>query len=65
VSLNELEAAVARLPASELETFARWFDEFIADEWDRRIEKDIREGRLEKAGRRADVDFEVGQCKPL
>ena len=65
MSLIELEAAVAKLPAPELDTFARWFEEFIADEWDRRIEEDIRAGRLEEAGRRADADFEAGQCKPL
>jgi uncharacterized membrane protein YccC len=65
VSLRELETAVASLPASELATFARWFEEYLADAWDRRIEEDIRAGRLGEAGRRADADFEAGRCKPL
>jgi hypothetical protein len=65
VSLQELEAAVARLPADDLSAFARWFDEYRADAWDRRIEADIRAGRLDEAGRRADADFEAGRCKPL
>ena len=65
VSLNELETAVSHLPGEELAVFARWFEEFIADAWDRRIEADIQVGRLDEAGRRADADFEAGRCKLL
>ncbi len=65
MSLHELETAVTQLPAEELTAFARWFEEYLADAWDRRIEADIREGRLDEAGRRADADFEAGRCKPL
>jgi hypothetical protein len=65
VSLHELEAAITQLPVDELTAFARWFDEYLADAWDRRIEADIRTGRLDDAGRRADAEFEAGRCKPL
>ena len=65
MSLDELETAVTNLPAEELAVFARWFEEYLADAWDRRIETDIRAGRLDEAGRQADADFEAGRCKPL
>jgi hypothetical protein len=65
MSLDQLETAVANLPAEELAAFARWFEEYLADAWDRRIEADIRTGRLDEAGRRADADFEAGRCNPL
>jgi hypothetical protein len=65
VSLHELETAVAQLPDEELTAFARWFEEYLADAWDRRIETDIQAGRLDEAGRRADADFEAGRCTPL
>lgn len=65
MSLDELETAVTNLPAEDLATFARWFEEYMADAWDRRIEADIGAGRLDEAGRRADADFEAGRCKPL
>ena len=65
MSLRELENAVSNLPADELASFARWFEEYLADAWDRQLEKDIRAGRLDEAGRRADADFEAGRCKPL
>jgi hypothetical protein len=65
MSLNELETAVAQLPAEELSQFAKWFAEYMADEWDRQIDADILAGRLDEAGRQADADFETGRCKPL
>jgi len=65
MSLHELETAVTQLGAEELTAFAQWFEEFLADAWDRRIEADIQAGRLDEAGRRADAEFEAGRCKPL
>jgi uncharacterized membrane protein YccC len=65
MSLRELETEVSKLPPSDLATFARWFEEYLAAAWDRQIEEDIRAGRLDEAGRRADAEFEAGRCKPL
>jgi hypothetical protein len=65
MSLQELEAVVTTLPPADLAAFARWFEEYLADAWDRRIEEDIRAGRLDEAGRQADADYEAGRCTPL
>ena len=56
---------MAALPAADFEAFARWFENHLADEWDRRIEADAAAGRLDAAGERADAAFEAGQCTPL
>ncbi|HSS52155.1 MAG TPA: hypothetical protein VLX28_24705 [Thermoanaerobaculia bacterium] len=65
MSVEELQSAVAQLPAGELDRFSRWLEEFLADQWDQRIESDIVAGRLDAAGRRADEEFEAGRCTPL
>ena len=65
MSVQELQSAVSLLPAEELDQFSRWFEEFVADQWDRRIEADILAGRLDAAGRRADEEFVAGRCTPL
>jgi len=65
MSVEELENAITNLSQEEMARFAQWFDEFRADQWDRQIEADIRAGRLDEAGRRADADFEAGRCTPL
>jgi hypothetical protein len=65
MSVEELKSAVSQLPPEELDRFSRWFEEFLAGQWDRRIEADILAGRLDEAGRRADEEFESGRRTPL
>ncbi len=65
MSRQELESAVKQLSSEELAAFASWFEEYLADAWDRRIEEDIRAGHLDRLGRKADKDFEAGRCSPL
>ena len=47
MSIEELQSAVAQLPAEEFGRFSRWFEEFVAEQWDRQIEADIPAGRLD------------------
>jgi hypothetical protein len=65
MSLQELEKAVAGLSERDLSTFSQWFEEFLADAWDRQIEADAKAGRLDAAAKQADDDFEAGRCTPL
>jgi hypothetical protein len=65
VGLKVLESAVTQLPAEELAAFTQWFEEYLADAWDRQIEADVHAGRLDEVGRRADADFEARRCKRL
>jgi len=65
MSVNDLQDAIAQLSTEDLERFSQWFEEFLADQWDRRIEADILAGRLDSAGDQADEDFEAGRCTPL
>lgn len=65
MSVKELELAVSKLSAQELTDFANWFEEFMAEQWDRQIETDIVAGRLDQAGKRADEAFEAGRATPL
>jgi hypothetical protein len=65
MSVQELEAAIRQLSQDEFAQLANWLDEYRAEQWDRQIEADIRAGRLDALGRRADEDFEAGRCTPL
>jgi len=65
MSVKELENAIAQLSPDELNAFSQWFEEFLADAWDRQIEADARSGRFDKAVKQADDDFEAGRCTPL
>jgi hypothetical protein len=65
VSLQELEAAVAELPPEKLSEFAQWFEEYLADAWDRQIEADVAAGRLDALAEKALKDFHEGRCTDL
>lgn len=65
MSVEELESLVSSLPAGELSKFSQWFEEFMADQWDRQIEQDSLSGRLDAALQRADDHHEAGRCTPL
>jgi hypothetical protein len=65
MSVQELENAIRQLSSDDFKRLAQWLDEYRAEQWDQRIEADIRAGRLDEAGRRADADFDAGRCTPL
>jgi hypothetical protein len=42
-----------------------WFEEFLADQWDRQIEADAAAGKLDHLAKKADEDFEADRCTEL
>ena len=65
MSVEELESVVSRLSADELARFSEWFEGFLADQWDRKIEQDVLAGRLDSIAKRSVEHFEAGRCTPL
>ena len=65
MSVQDIETAVTRLSQEELARFSQWFEEYVADQWDRQIEADILAGRFDAAGKRAKADYDAGRCTPL
>ena len=65
MGVQDLETAVSQLSKEELARFSQWFEEYVADEWDRQIGKDVLSGRLDAAIQRADEHYKVGRCTPL
>ena len=65
MSVQELETAVSELSPDELARFAKWFEDYQADEWDRQFEADVAAGKLDALGRQADADFEAGRATAL
>jgi hypothetical protein len=65
MSVLELEQAISQLPSEELSRFATWFEEFMADEWDKQIERDVAAGKLDHIIRKVDADIDAGRSTPL
>ena len=65
MSVLELEQAIAQLPPEELSRFAEWFEEFMADEWDKQIERDVAAGKFDRIIAKVDADIDAGRSTPL
>ncbi|HJS45863.1 MAG TPA: hypothetical protein VJ753_05620 [Rhizomicrobium sp.] len=65
MSVEELEKAVAELPPDKLAKFEAWFEKFVADAWDKQIERDAKNGKLDKLFEGAMDDLKAGRIKEL
>ncbi len=65
MSVQEMQSAVSGLSREDLSEFARWFEEFLADAWDRQIEEDVRAGRLDKIIREVESEKKAGRSRPI
>jgi hypothetical protein len=63
-TLEDIQNAVAALPADQLAKFRVWFDEFDAARFDARTEQDIAAGRLDRLAREAVEEFHANKARP-
>jgi hypothetical protein len=61
----DIEAAVRQLSPEDLAAFREWFAEFDAALWDRRLERDIAAGKLDRFAEEALRDMREGRCTDL
>lgn len=65
MNVQDLESAIEQLSPDELKQFSVWFDEYMADQWDQQIERDILAGKLDAQGKLAEAHLQAGRCTSL
>jgi hypothetical protein len=65
MSVKEIEQAIAKLPAEELTELAAWFSDYLADIWDKQIERDLKTGRLDALIKEVEAEYDAGLSQPL
>lgn len=65
MSVEELEKAVAELPPDKFAKFRAWYEAFDAELWDRQIEEDAKNGKLDKLIEKSEADFRAGRVRDL
>ena len=65
VRLTDIENAIRKLPPDELAAFREWFAAFDGAQWDRKLEDDVRAGRLDALKDEALRDLDEGRCTDL
>ena len=64
-TLEEIEAAVQRLPPARRAEFRAWFLSFDASNWDQQMEDDMSTGKLGWLANEAISDNQAGRCSEL
>jgi len=64
-SVEDIEQEIARLTPEQLAQFRAWFEEFDADAWDRQIEQDASDGKLDSLAEVALAEHKAGRSRPL
>jgi len=64
-TVEDIESAVARLPADQFARFRAWFAEFDAARFDLKIEKDAEAGKLDRLADEALADYRRGRAREL
>jgi hypothetical protein len=63
--VEALEREVEKLSPDELAAFRDWFTEYAWQAWDREIERDSAEGRLDRYAAEALAEFERGETREI
>ncbi|MDQ3129728.1 MAG: hypothetical protein ACR2IA_05775 [Pyrinomonadaceae bacterium] len=65
MTVTEIESAIEKLPPNEVSKLSKWFEEFEARVWDKQIERDLQNGKLQSLIEEAEKDFAEGNYQPL
>jgi len=63
--LEDIKAAIQRLPAKEFRTLAAWMADYEQERWDGEIERDLKSGRLDELIKSALDDIKNGEFKDM
>jgi hypothetical protein len=59
-TVEEIEAAIQRLPPKKAWEVAHWLHDYLDDDWDRQMKEDAKAGRLDKVLAQIDDDINSG-----
>jgi hypothetical protein len=65
INTQELKTALSKHSPDQLLQFTEWFEKFLADQRDKKIEADSATGRPDALGEHAESEFLAGRAKPL
>jgi hypothetical protein len=65
MTIEDIEKAVSRLTAKELDRFRDWFDTFDASRFDAKIARNAESGKLDRLAEQALADHRAGRSREI
>jgi hypothetical protein len=64
-TVEDIEKAIERLAPREFDRLRAWFEDYQAAQFDERIARDAKAGKLDGLAERAIADFRKGRAREL
>jgi hypothetical protein len=64
-NLQELETKIKQLPKKEMYQLAGWLNNYIDDLWDRQIEQDLKQGKLDQIISKVEADIVAKKVRDI
>lgn len=64
-TIEQIEAAILSLPSDDFNELRKWFLDLDYQRWDKQLEQDVAEGKLEALGEEAIAEFESSNCQEI
>jgi hypothetical protein len=64
-TVEDIEKAIQKLGASELDRLRAWFEDYQAARFDEKIARDAEAGKLDRLAGQAVADFRKGRAREL
>ncbi|MEL7037502.1 MAG: hypothetical protein AAFO04_18045 [Cyanobacteria bacterium J06592_8] len=64
-NLEQIESAILSLSHQDFEKLRNWLLDLDYERWDKQIEQDIAEGKLEELAKEAIAEFKAGHCREI
>jgi hypothetical protein len=65
LTLKQLETAILKLPPHQFQQLLEWVLDLDEQRWDKQLEKDIADGKLDALAQEAIADFEAGRYREV
>ena len=62
---EKIEAAILELSSEEFEQLRQWFFDLDYRRWDKKLEQDVEDGKLEVLAEEAIAEFKAGDFRAL
>ncbi len=65
LTLDQIESAILQLPSHEVQQLIEWLSDVDYQRWDKQLEEDINNGKLDDLAAEAIAEFEAGNCQDI
>jgi hypothetical protein len=64
-TIEQIKTTILTLAPDEFQRLRQWFADVDYQHWDRQLEQDVTDGKLDALAKEAISEFKAGQCREI